>query len=255
VIRIAAAGDLHFGIDSAGQFREHAGDLAEQACVLLLAGDLTKRGRPEEAEVLAAEMSGLAVPVVAVLGNHDFESGQQDRIHEILDSAGVTVVEGDTAVVEVNGTRLGIAGTRGFGGGFAGANATDFGEPEMKAFVRLTKRLAESLDQSLSELDTDVRVALMHYSPVKDTLRGEPVEIYPFLGSYLLAEAVDRAGADLVLHGHAHRGQEQGVTPGGVPVRNVAQHVIRRPYKLFSFGADGHREADQGEATAARATV
>jgi len=254
MIRIAAAGDLHFGVDSAGQFREHAADLAEQACVLLLAGDLTKRGRPEEAEVLAAEMSELAVPVVAVLGNHDFESGRQDRIGEILVSAGVTVVEGDTAVVEVNGNRLGIAGTRGFGGGFAGANATDFGEPEMKAFVRLTKRLAESLEGSLSELTTDVRVALMHYSPVKDTLRGEPVEIYPFLGSYLLAEAVDRAGADLVLHGHAHRGQEQGVTPGGVPVRNVAQHVIRRPYKLFSFG-EADKEADHGETTAARASA
>jgi Icc-related predicted phosphoesterase len=134
---------------------------------------------------------------------------------------------------------VGVAGTRGFGGGFAGANATDFGEPEMKAFVRLTKSLAEQLEESLSELDADVRVALMHYSPVKDTLRGEPLEIYPFLGSYLLAEAVDRAGADLVLHGHAHRGQEQGVTPGGVPVRNVAQHVIRRPYKLFTFDSDG----------------
>jgi Icc-related predicted phosphoesterase len=236
VIRIAAAGDLHFGVDSAGQFREHAGDLADQACVLLLAGDLTKRGLPEEAEVLAEEMSDLPVPVVTVLGNHDFESGREDRIREILQSAGVTVLEAETSVVEVNGTRLGIAGTRGFGGGFAGANATDFGEPEMKAFVRLTRRLAEGLDESLSELDTDVRVALMHYSPVKDTLRGEPVEIYPFLGSYLLAEAVDHAGADLVLHGHAHRGQEQGVTPGGVPVRNVAQHVIRTAYAVYCFG-------------------
>jgi len=259
LIRIAAAGDLHFGVDSAGQFREHAGDLAEQACALLLAGDLTKRGLPEEAEVLAAEMAELDVPVIAVLGNHDFESNQEDRVREVLESVGITVLEGETKVVELNGTRLGVAGTRGFGGGFAGANATDFGEPEMKAFVRLTRRLAERLEEALADLDADVRVALMHYSPVKDTLRGEPVEIYPFLGSYLLAEAVDHAGADLALHGHAHRGQEQGVTPGGVAVRNVAQHVIRRPYKLFSFGAnhaadDHDREVDDGKTPAARAS-
>jgi Icc-related predicted phosphoesterase len=255
MIRIAAAGDLHFGVDSAGQFRDQADDLAEQAELLLLAGDLTRRGLPEEAEVLARDLSELPVPVVAVLGNHDFESEQQERVRGLLEQAGVTMLEGDATLVEANGTRLGIAGTRGFGGGFAGANATDFGEPEMKAFVRLTKRLAERLEAGLSELEADLKVALMHYSPVKDTLRGEPLEIYPFLGSYLLAEAVDRAGADLVLHGHAHRGQEQGVTPGGVAVRNVAQHVIRRPYKLFTFGADGEKEVDHGEAAAARASA
>ena len=244
MIRIAGAGDLHFGIDSAGQFREHVRGLAEQAQALLLAGDLTKRGLPEEAEVLAEELAELPVPIVAVLGNHDFESNQEEQVRKVLEQAGVAVLEGDAIVIEANGSRIGVAGTRGFGGGYAGANATDFGEPEMKAFVRLTKSLAERLEASLSGLEADVRVALMHYSPVKDTLRGEPLEIYPFLGSYLLAEAVDRAGADLVLHGHAHRGQEQGVTPGGVPVRNVAQHVIRRPYKLFTFDSDSDRDSE-----------
>src|SRR5204862_7187875 len=137
-----------------------------------------------------------SIPVLTVLGNHDYHGEQEKEIREVLEGAGVTVLEGEGTTLEIGGRRLGVAGTKGFGGGFVGANATDFGEPEMKAFVRLTKELAESLEGSLSELATDVRVALMHYSPVKDTLRGEPVEIYPFLGSYLLAEAVDRAGAD-----------------------------------------------------------
>lgn len=139
-----------------------------------------------------------------------------------------------TTVVEVDGLRLGIAGVKGFGGGFAGACGSDFGEPEMKAFIRHTKETAERLEDTLDELDTDVRVALLHYSPVEDTLRGERLEIYPFLGSYLLAEAIDRAGADLVVHGHAHNGAEKGLTPGGVPVRNVAQPVIRQAYAVYT---------------------
>jgi Icc-related predicted phosphoesterase len=128
-----------------------------------------------------------------------------------------------------------VAGTKGFGGGFAGACGSEFGEPEMKAFINHTRELAENLERSLAGLDADLRVALLHYSPVEGTLLGERLEIYPFLGSYLLAEAVDRAGADLVLHGHAHRGTEQGVTPGGVQVRNVAQPVIRHAYHVYCF--------------------
>ncbi|HUG61156.1 MAG TPA: metallophosphoesterase family protein, partial [Methylomirabilota bacterium] len=133
----------------------------------------------------------------------------------------------------------GIAGSKGFGGGFAGVSGSDFGEPEMKAFIRHTKALAGRLETCLHGLDADVRIALLHYSPVPETLRGEPLEIYPFLGSYLLAEAIDRAGADLALHGHAHRGSEQGVTAGGVQVRNVSQPVIGRAYALFCFDGDG----------------
>jgi len=236
---IAAAGDLHFGVDSAGRFRDADETLAERAEVLLLAGDLTQRGQPEEAAVLAADLAGLRVPVIAVLGNHDYESDRQEDVRGILEEAGITVLEGDAVSIEVAGGRLGVAGTRGFGGGFTGANATDFGEPEMKAFVGLSKRLSADLTSALTNLEADVRVALTHYSPVKETLQGEPPEIYPFLGSYLLAEAVDGAGADLAIHGHAHRGQEQGATPGGVPVRNVAQHVIRRPFKLFTLPLNG----------------
>jgi Icc-related predicted phosphoesterase len=131
--------------------------------------------------------------------------------------------------------RVGVAGTKGFGGGFAGACGGDFGEAEMKAFVRHTRSLAESLGKQLASLDADLRVALLHYSPVEATLQGERLEIYPFLGSYLLAEAVDRAGADLVVHGHAHAGSEKGLTAGGIRVRNVAQPVIKRAYNVYCF--------------------
>ena len=246
MIRLAAAADLHFGPDSAGTFRPHVERIDERADVLLLAGDLTKVGLPDEAEVLAEEVREAPVPVIAVLGNHDHHSDQPDVVRKILEDAGVQVLEGETAVVSIDGATLGVAGTKGFGGGFAGKSATDFGEPEMKAFVRHTKALSDRLEENLATLDTDYRVALLHYSPVKETLHGEPPEIYAFLGSYLLAEAVDRAGADLVLHGHAHRGAEKGVTPGGVHVRNVAQHVIRSAYNVYSFGDGG--EAGRAEA-------
>jgi Icc-related predicted phosphoesterase len=129
-----------------------------------------------------------------------------------------------------------VAGTKGFGGGFAGASASPFGEEEMKAFVGHTEEVAAGLEGALGALDADLRVALLHYSPVESTLAGERLEIYPFLGSYLLAEAIDRAGADLVLHGHAHRGTERGVTPGGISVRNVAETVIGHAYKVYGLG-------------------
>jgi Icc-related predicted phosphoesterase len=147
------------------------------------------------------------------------------------------MLEGDATVVEGEGCRLGIAGVKGFGGGFAGACASAFGEPEMKAFVEHTQQVADQLEaalESLDGLDTDVKVALLHYSPVADTLRGERLEIYPFLGSYLLAEAIDRGGADVAFHGHAHRGCERGLTAGGVRVRNVAQPVIQHAYNVYA---------------------
>jgi Icc-related predicted phosphoesterase len=236
VIRIAAAADVHFGTESSGSLRPQLEHLGDRADVLLLAGDLTRHGEAEEAEVLARELRDLPVPTVAVLGNHDYHGDQQDEIRKILGDTGIRVLEGESTVVELNGSKLGVAGTKGFGGGFIGTNATDFGEPEMKAFVRLTKELAAGLQEALEDLVTaDYRVALMHYSPVKETLEGEPPEIWAFLGSYLLGEAADRAGADLILHGHAHRGREVGITPGGIQVRNVAQPVIQRAYRLYCF--------------------
>jgi len=238
VIRLAAVGDVHVGADSAGLYHPHWARMSERADVFLLAGDLTRHGEPDEAAVLAGELRNLEIPIVAVLGNHDYESDRQDEIRDLLEDAGVTVLEGESTVVEVDGTTVGIACSKGFGGGFVGACASDFGEPEMKAFVRHTKTIAGNLQRALAELDSEVRVALLHFSPVEDTLVGERLEIYPFLGSYLLAEAVDSVGADLVLHGHAHGGSEKGTTASGVPVRNVAQPVIGHSYNLYCLGGD-----------------
>ncbi|HEX9377656.1 MAG TPA: metallophosphoesterase [Actinomycetota bacterium] len=235
MIRVAAAADVHYGPDTEGVLRPHLERLPEVADVLLLAGDLTQHGLADEVRVLADELAPVEVPVIAVLGNHDHHSDEQDLIRKLMEQAGVIMLEGESHVLDVDGRRLGVAGVKGFGGGFAGANATDFGEREMKEFVWASKASADRLAHALEGLRADVRIALTHYSPVKDTLHGEPPEIFPFLGSYLLAEAVDAAGADLAVHGHAHRGQDQGVTPGGIPVRNVAQPVIRRPYRVFQL--------------------
>jgi len=236
-VRIAAVGDVHVGEDSRGRLGPCLAEAGACADVLLLAGDLTRAGEPEEASVLVDELDGIGVPVVSVLGNHDLHSDRREDVVEILRAGGIEVLEGTTAVVPVGAATLGVAGVTGFGGGFAGRCASDFGEPEMKAFVRRTVDAAERLEAALESLDTDVTVALLHYSPVADTLGREPAEIYAFLGSYLLAEAVDRAGADLVLHGHAHRGSERGMTPGGIRVRNVAQPVLSAPFRVFELDA------------------
>ncbi len=244
MIRVAAVGDIHVGTDSAGRLRPHLAHLPERADLLLLAGDLTRHGDPDEAEVLAAELDDVGVPVVAVLGNHDYHSDREDEIRKLLEAAGIRVLETEGTVLDVAGTRVGVAGCKGFGGGFEGACASEFGEPEMKAFVRHTRGTAERLGEALRALEAEVRVALLHYAPVADTLQGERLEIFPFLGSYLLAEAVDGAGADLVVHGHAHAGTEKGVTPGGIPVRNVAQPVIKSAYRLYCLDGAGTATCD-----------
>jgi len=192
-------------------------------------------GLPEEARVLARELAHVGVPVFAVLGNHDYHSGQEQTVVQVMGDAGVRVLEGDAVILDVGGCRVGVAGSKGFGGGFAGACGSEFGEPEMKAFIAYTRHLADGLEAALVGLagDTDLRDALVHYSPTEHTLRGERPEIYPFLGSYLLGEAIDRAGADLVLHGHAHAGTERGWTDGVIEVRNVAQPLLGRPYNVY----------------------
>lgn len=236
MIRIAAVGDIHMGPDSQGVLRPAFDTLPECADVLLLAGDLTRHGTPEEARVVAREITGLGVPVVAVLGNHDHHDDRPQEVTAILEDAGAHVLEGRSTVVTAGGNRLGVAGTKGFGGGFVGRSAGEFGEPLMKEFVRYSRRCADGLRAALERLadeDCDVRVALTHFSPVPETLAGEPPEIYPFLGSYLLAEAIDTAGADLAVHGHAHAGTEHGMTSGGVRVRNVAQPVIGRAFHVY----------------------
>ena len=237
-LRIAAVGDVHLGRDARGWLRPALENIHEHADVLLLAGDLTQRGTPDEARVAVDEFSDLALPVYAVLGNHDYHSDAQDEIARLLGDCGIGVLEGRGEVLDVAGCRLGIAGAKGFGGGFAGKCGSAFGEREMKAFIEHTELAAARLADALRAVEhADVLVALTHYSPVADTLRGEPPEIYPFLGAYQLAEAIDGArngmGADLAVHGHAHFGCEQGCTPGGVRVRNVAQPVIRAAYTVY----------------------
>jgi Icc-related predicted phosphoesterase len=236
VIRVAAVGDIHFGTDSAGRLRPWWAELPQCADLLLLAGDLTRVGGPEEMATVAEEVTDLGVPVVAVLGNHDLHSDALDRNTCALESAGVKVLEGDAVTLSIGDALVGVAGVRGFGGGFEGACASAFGEPEMKQFVAATAAAAGALGDALAGLNTDVRIALTHYAPVPDTLRGERAEIYPFLGSYLLAEAIDGAGADLAVHGHAHNGAEKGMTPGGCHVRNVALPVIETPFRVYCVG-------------------
>ncbi|OLF17218.1 metallophosphoesterase family protein [Actinophytocola xanthii] len=235
MIRIAAVGDVHLGEDARGRLRPALDHLADHADVLLLAGDLTRHGTVEEAHVVADEFAELPVPVVAVLGNHDHHSDQADDVTKVLEDHGIRVLEGEGVTLEIGGRRVGVAGVKGFGGGFAGKCASNFGEPEMKAFVGHTIEIAERLRSALESLDTDLRIALTHYSPIPETLRGEPPEIYPFLGCYQLGEVIDDCGVDLALHGHAHFGCEQGVTPGGTRVRNVAQPVIRSAFATYGL--------------------
>ncbi|MFI6007505.1 metallophosphoesterase [Streptomyces sp. NPDC051243] len=250
MIRIAAVGDIHMGPESKGLLRPSFETLPDCADVLLLAGDLTRHGTPEEARVVAREIEGLAVPVVAVLGNHDHHADCPDEVSAVLRDAGAQVLEGQATVVGNDHARIGVAGTKGFGGGFVGRCAGEFGEPVMKEFVRYSRRRADTLLASLRELagqDCDVRIALTHFSPVPDTLAGEPPEIYPFLGSYLLAEAIDTAGADLAVHGHAHLGTEHGMTSGGVKVRNVAQPVIGRAFHVYHLARPGRVKSVDAE--------
>lgn len=249
MIRVAAVGDVHVGPECRGRLRPHFDTVSAHADLMLLAGDLTRCGDPEEAEVLAGELTGVDVPVIAVLGNHDLHADRAPEVQACLEKVGVHVLDGTATVVDVDGVSVGVAGTKGFGGGFPGASGSEFGEPEMKAFMRHSREVAGRLRDALRVLQTDVRLALLHYSPIEETLRGERLEIYPFLGCWLLAEAVDDAGADAVFHGHAHRGAERGMTPGGIRVRNVAQPVLDHPYRVYGVEPNRARRRTSGSAT------
>lgn len=235
MIRIAAAGDVHYDRNSQNRLAQHLTSLAEKADLFLLAGDLTQTGHPEEMRVLAEDLKTSPVPVIAVLGNHDYHSDEVEVGVEILKAAGVIVLEKSSIVLTINNQKIGIAGAKGFGGGFVGAAGSDFGEPEMKNFMRHSKNEAKALEDVIKELDVDYKIVLLHYSPTTQTLLGEKKEIYPFLGCYFLAESVDYGKADIVFHGHAHSGVEKGSTPGGTPVRNVAQPVIRHAFNIYTL--------------------
>ncbi len=224
ITRIAAVGDLHCTKESAGVFRHVFARLEGQADVLLLCGDLTDYGLPEEAVVLSKELSVLEIPILAVLGNHDFQSGHEAKVTEILQEGGVKVLDGDSH--EIDG--LGFAGIKGFAGGFGRGTLGPWGESAIKSFVKEALDEALKLESALARLRTDRRIAITHYAPIRDTVRGEPEEIYPFLGCSRLEEPLERYPVDLAFHGHAHRGSLEGKTRVGTPVYNVAMPLLRR---------------------------
>lgn len=233
-MRIAAVADLHFSPQSYDRVRDAMGRVRDEADVLVLAGDLTNYGRPEEMESLLNALLRLRIPTVAVLGNHDYESGHQAELMRMMTTEGIKVLDG--TAYERDG--VGFAGTKGFLGGFGRGALTAFGEPEVKAFVQAAIDESLKLERALSLLRTPKRVVVLHYSPVADTVRGEPPEIFPYLGSSRLAEVVDRHSAHLVFHGHAHHGVLEGRTTGGVPVHNVALGLLQaqdppRVYRVF----------------------
>jgi uncharacterized protein len=223
-VRVAAVGDIHVGEKDTGLYRELFSCVNEDADVLLLAGDLTRRGTPAEAHVVLNELLDVRIPILAVLGNHDHESGQVEALENILRERSIHLL-GD-GPYELN-DRVGFAGTKGFMGGFGRYTLTAFGEADTKTFVGRTLEEVQNLEFSLRRLSTPVRVVLLHYAPVRDTVEGEPEPILPFLGNDRLAEPIDRFGAAVAFHGHAHHGAFRGATPGGVPVFNVLLHQVR----------------------------
>ena len=225
-VRVAALGDLHCARTSAGRFQPLFTQISEAADMVLLAGDLTDTGQPDEARILARELTTLRVPGVAVLGNHDFESGHQEEVSHILSESGLTVLDGEAC--EVNG--IGIAGVKGFAGGFGTAALGPWGEPMIKQFVHEAVNESLKLEASLARLRSAKQVVLLHYSPVRETVEGEPLEIYPFVGSSRLEEPITRFPVSMVVHGHAHRGRHEGRTKNGVPVYNVSLPLLNRTF-------------------------
>jgi Icc-related predicted phosphoesterase len=226
VVRVGAVADLHCTRTSQGQLQPLFARLAHAADVLLVAGDLTDHGLAEEAHVLARELTGIHVPLVAVLGNHDFESGKPEEVCRVLAETGVKVLDGDAC--EIHG--IGFAGVKGFAGGFGRGTLGAWGEPVVKQFVREAVDETLKLEAALARLRMPQRIALMHYAPIPETVEGEPREIYPFLGCGRLAEPLHRYAVTAVFHGHAHRGTPEGRTAGGIPVYNVSLPLLRRTF-------------------------
>lgn len=233
-MRIAATADLHFSASRQSALHDQLNTVRQEADVLVIAGDLTNYGQPDEMEPLLNVVVRSRIPTVAVLGNHDYESGKQVELIKMMSSSGIKVLDG--TAYERDG--VGFAGTKGFVGGFGRGVLTAFGEAEIKQFVQASIDEALKLERAMAQLRTPKRVVVIHYSPIAATVQGEAAEIFPFLGTSRLAEVIDRHGADLVLHGHAHHGQLEGKTTGGSPVYNVAITLLqgRQPsaaYRIF----------------------
>ena len=235
-MRIAATADLHFTPQSYAKLKEQFEQVRDEADVLVLAGDLTNFGQPEEMEPLLNVLVRLRLPTIVVLGNHDFESGKETELTRMIISSGIKLLDG--SAYERDG--VGFAGTKGFVGGFGRGILTAFGEREIKDFVRASIDEALKLERAMSQLRTPKRVVVLHYSPIADTVQGEAPEIFPFMGTSRLAEVVDRHGADLVVHGHAHHGKLEGRTTTGVAVHNVAISLLQAQqpssvYRIFDI--------------------
>jgi uncharacterized protein len=247
-IRIAAAGDVHAAEVHRARIEAAFGSVDRAADLVLLAGDLTTHGDPEQAEVLADACRGLAAPVVAVLGNHDHHEGRGDEVSRVLREGGVRVLDRSFEVLDVGGLEVGVVGTKGFVGGFPGSSLPDFGEPLLRAVYAETTEEANALERGLQEIThCDLRIVLLHYAPIEETLAGEPLGIRTFLGSSRLATPIAEYQPDLVLHGHAHAGSFEGRI-GETPVYNVAVHVTGRDFHVFELDVTPRRPEIEVEA-------
>jgi len=246
-VRIAAVSDMHYGKQSQGMLQSLFSQIAERADVLVMPGDLTDYGLPEEARVLAREVSVLKLPIVAVFGNHDYESGHAEEVCSILADAGVRILDGDG--VEIRG--VGFAGVKGFAGGFGRRALGPWGEGIIKNFVHECLHEALKLESALAKLRTERLIAILHYAPIQATVEGEPLEIYPFLGCSRLEEPLTRYPVSAVFHGHAHHGQPEGRTRTDVPVFNVSISLMRevfpdRPFRLVDVNVGSRGPDDPG---------
>ncbi len=235
-MRIAATADLHFDPQNYSKLQDQFERVRDEADVLVLAGDLTNYGQPNEMEALINALLRLRIPTIVVLGNHDYESGKEEELCRMMVAAGIKVLDG--SAYERDG--VGFAGTKGFVGGFGRGVLTAFGERTVKDFVQASIDEALKLERAMSQLRTKKRVVVLHYSPILETVQGEAPEILPFMGTSRLAEVVDRHGADLVVHGHAHHGKIDGRTPTGVAVHNVAISLLQAQqpssvYRIFDL--------------------
>jgi Icc-related predicted phosphoesterase len=232
-VKLAAIGDLHVTETSQNRYRDLFAEISEKADVLALCGDLTNFGKVAEAEILAEDLRHCTIPMVGVLGNHDYESGEAEEVTRIMQSAGVTMLGEQAAMIK----GVGFAGAKGFIGGFGRGELGSFGEQAIKLFVDESREEARKLENGLRSLRAERCVAVLHYAPIPETVEGEPLEIYPFLGSSRLANAIDRFdNVKAVVHGHAHRGRYEGRTPGGAPVFNCAQYVVEAAFgRLYAL--------------------
>jgi Icc-related predicted phosphoesterase len=236
VIKVAAAGDIHAGGPGDERLVGVFADAAREADLILLAGDLTRHGDPDETARLFEAVQGIEVPVFAVLGNHDWHGNRHDELTKVLSQAGIGMLDKESAVVDVGETSVGIAGVKGFVGGFPDASLPDFGEPSLRKVYAETTDEVEGLGRALEEISScDVRIALLHYAPTSATLEGEPPGIWAFLGSDRLAGPIAQHRPDIVFHGHGHMGRFKGEI-GDVPVYNVAQAVIGKDFEVFELG-------------------